>query len=180
MYVVAVNRKAVVGYKQVTGRVEKILPGRRRLGMFGCRDTGRSALMSFGNNRYTGAIGEGMEEGDNIPLYVFPDQSVYTSFPEGDVWDIDGGDLPEGRLLIKDKLSAKKAYSAKYGILIIKLAAGGIMGAVLWAGLSPVAGSAFFAAVAIQSLWRTITSGTLARLYKTDSRKLMYSGRATT
>lgn len=179
MYVVAVNRKVVIGYKRVTGRVEKILPGRRSVGMFGRRETGRSALISLGENRYTGAISDETEEGGKIDLFVFPDQGVYTSLPEGDVCNIDQEMVPEGRFLVKDRKGARRAYLAKYGVTILKIIGGAILGAGLGLGIEPVAGIAFFAAVALQSLWSTIANGAVLRLYKTDTRKLTFSGRNT-
>ena len=179
MYVVAINRKAMVGYKKVTGKVERILPGRRRIGLFGRRDTGKSALISFAGDKYTGAVLDEVEEGQDISLFVFPDQAVYSAFPEGDVWDVDAGEVPEGRFLVKDAKGVKRAYFRKYGTLAAKLLGGAVLGAILWLGIAPVAGGAFFAAIAIQSLWSIFANGAVFRLYKTDTRKLSYSGRNT-
>lgn len=179
MYVVAVNRKAVIGYKRVNGRVEKILPGRRCIGLFGRKDTGKSALISLGESRYTGAVGDDAEEGGEIDLFVFPDQRIYTSLPEGDVCDVDEGTVPEGRFLVKDSKGARKAFLGKYGFMLAKILGGAVIGAVLGFGVIPAAGVAFFLAIAFQSVWAAIANGSVLRLYKTDTRKLTFSGRKT-
>lgn len=177
MYVVAINRKALIGYKQVEGTVGRLLMGRRRIKLYGKRETGRSALILFNGHQYTGAVSDGVAPGDTVRLFLFPDQAIYSSFPEGDVWDIDTQELPKDRILIKDARGASKAYISKYGTLALKLAASIVAGAILWFGVAPAIGAALFAGVALQSIWRVITSGPLMHLYKTDCRKLTYSGR---
>lgn len=177
MYVVAMNRKAAVGYKKVTGRVDRILPGRGRIGLFGRQDTGKCALISLGEDRYTGTVGDGVKEGEAIGLYVFPDRAVYSSLPEGDVWDIDEGVVPDGKIPVKDSRGVRRVYWGKYGLLALELAGCAVISLVIGSGLAPMAGWALLAAVCVQCVWATFANGPAFRLYQTDTKKLTHSGR---